>query len=81
MHIEYRWKDWANKVSMSTSGPILQADRPHRFFFQWGEKPSTIEFEFTPKDGGTYMTVRERSATEAEYDGVCIRMGRSAGVG
>jgi uncharacterized protein YndB with AHSA1/START domain len=66
-HIEYRWKDWgAKRVSMSTSGAILEASRPHRFVFQWGQQPSTIEFEFKPKDGGTYMTVLEYGYDERD---------------
>jgi len=65
--IEYRWKDWSGKrVSYSTGGAILEASRPHRFVFQWGQPPSTIEFEFTPKDGGTYMTVLEYGYDESD---------------
>ncbi len=67
MHIEYRWKDWgAHQVNMETSGAILEANRPHRFVFQWGEAATTIEFEFTPKNSGTYMTVLEYGYDESD---------------
>lgn len=82
MHIEYRWKDWgAQKVSMSTSGAILEAKRPHRFAFQWGETPSTIEFEFSPKDGGTFMTVVEYGYDESNPKRKAMMMECASGWG
>ncbi len=80
--IEYRWKDWgAKRVSMSTRGAILEASRPHRFVFQWGQTPSTIEFEFSPKEGGTYMTVLEYGYDEQNDEAKQVMMECASGWG
>ncbi|MHA2322495.1 MAG: SRPBCC family protein [Candidatus Thorarchaeota archaeon] len=53
--ITFRWKDW--------KGPVLEAQRPERFVFQWySDKPTyatTIEINFEEVEEGTVVRLRE----------------------
>ncbi len=59
--ITFRWRDWGpNLYTMSAGGPVLEAVRPKRFVFQWGEKMrSTVSFELTEEHGGTTVRLTE----------------------
>ena len=59
--IEFRWKDWGpDFYTTSAGGPVLEAERPNRFVFQWGTKfPSTVGFELHAEYGGTTVRLTE----------------------
>jgi uncharacterized protein YndB with AHSA1/START domain len=62
--ITFRWKDWGpDKYTMESKGPVLEANRPERFVFQWyADDPSyatTIEINFEPIEEGTVVRLRE----------------------
>jgi uncharacterized protein YndB with AHSA1/START domain len=60
-HITFRWKDWGpDFYSTSAGGPVLEAEQPKRFVFQWGKDYlTTIRFELEEKHGGTVVLVTE----------------------
>ncbi len=67
----FRWKDWGvNHYSTSADGPVLEAERPARFVFQWtaGDTPTTIEFDLKPLGSGTHLSVRESGHTTSKKD-------------
>jgi len=54
--IMFRWKDWgADRYTCDAEGPVLEADAPKRFVFQWtpGDSTTTIEFDLKPQGSGT----------------------------
>ena len=59
--ITFRWKDWGPDLyTTSAGGPVLEAVRPKRFVFQWGEKMrSTVAFALTAEHGGTTVRLTE----------------------
>jgi uncharacterized protein YndB with AHSA1/START domain len=62
--IVFRWKDFGpDKVTGSDGGPVLEADRPRRFVFQWSpdstDYQTTVEINFEPTEGGTVIRLRE----------------------
>lgn len=63
--IRFRWKAWGpDAITAEDGGPILAAERPHRFVFQWSPDNATyrttVEFDLKPRDfGNTVVTVRE----------------------
>jgi uncharacterized protein YndB with AHSA1/START domain len=62
--IWWRWKDWGpNHVTTEDGGPVLVAQRPERFVFQWhpdDPRYSTIvEFALEEASGGTIVRLRE----------------------
>ncbi|MHA2265713.1 MAG: SRPBCC family protein [Candidatus Thorarchaeota archaeon] len=62
--ILFRWKDWgADKVTLETAGPVVEAKRPERFVFKWhGDNKTyftTVEIEFQKVDEGTIIRLRE----------------------
>lgn len=62
--IRFRWRDWGpERVTAEDGGPVLAAERPHRFVFQWSpDHPgyyTTVEITFAPRDGGTVIQLRE----------------------
>src|SRR5690242_7129928 len=62
--IEFRWKDWEyEKYTGVNSGPVLDAERPERFVFQWkvdsGDYNTTVEIDFKPVEEGTLVKLIE----------------------
>ena len=62
--IVFRWKNWGvEKFSGEDGGPILKAERPRRFFFQWHpDNPkyaTTVEIRFEAVRDGTVVHLRE----------------------
>ncbi len=59
--IMFRWVDWGPSFyTTSAGGPVLEAERPHRFVFQWGEKyKTTITFDLKAEHGGTVVHLTE----------------------
>lgn len=59
--MHWRWKEWGpDKVTTEDKGPVLEADRPRRFVFQWRENsPTTVEINFESHPEGTVVRLRE----------------------
>lgn len=62
--IAFRWSEFGpDKVTASDGGPVLEADRPRRFVFQWHPDSeayfTTVEIDFEPVEGGTVIRLRE----------------------
>lgn len=62
--ILFRWKDWGpDHVTGEDGGPVLEAQRPSRFVFQWRpDQPTyatTVELNFEARAHGTVLRVRE----------------------
>ncbi len=64
--IVFRWVDFGgDRVTGAARGPVLTAERPTRFVFQWpaddGEPAlmSTVEIDFEATDAGTLIRLRE----------------------
>jgi uncharacterized protein YndB with AHSA1/START domain len=62
--IRFRWKDWGpDHITAEDGGPVLEAQRPERFIFQWHpDNPSyatTVEINFESCDEGTIVQLRE----------------------
>ncbi len=62
--IRWRWHEWGpDRVTAEDGGPVLEAQRPERFVFQWRpDHPgyaTTVEVDFAPAAGGTVVRLRE----------------------
>jgi len=58
--IVWRWENWGpDFYTLSAPGKVVELDRPRRFVFEWGSNPSRIEFNLTPKFGGTVVRLTE----------------------
>jgi uncharacterized protein YndB with AHSA1/START domain len=59
--IMFRWENWGpDRYTCEAGGPVLEAERPTRFVFQWGTKfTTTITFELTAEHGGTTVRLTE----------------------
>jgi uncharacterized protein YndB with AHSA1/START domain len=62
--IHFRWRDWGpDKVTAEDAGPVLEADRPRRFVFQWSpDDPgylTTVEIDLVATADGTVIRLRE----------------------
>lgn len=62
--IRFRWKNWgADEGTQEDGGPVLEADRPHRFVFQWQpDNPTyytTVELGFKPHPEGVIVALKE----------------------
>lgn len=63
--IVFRWHEFGpDKVTAVDRGPVLEAEGPRRFVFQWhadGDPAwmSTVEIDFEPVDEGTVIRLRE----------------------
>ena len=64
--MNFAWKDWGpDFYTLTVPGKVLEADRPKRFSFQWGEKnPSIVSFTLESKHGGTVVTCEEKGYTD-----------------
>lgn len=62
--IRFRWRNWGpDRVSSEDGGPVLEAEKPRRFAFQWYPEDesyaTTVEVDFTPSEQGTVVRLRE----------------------
>jgi uncharacterized protein YndB with AHSA1/START domain len=59
----FRFVDWGpeNDINAEFPGRVVEARRPERFVFEWGEpgKESTVEIDFVERQGGTLVRLRE----------------------
>jgi len=57
----WRWENYGpNFYTTEVQAKVLEADRPHRFAFEWGTKmPSKVEFDLKAKYGGTVISLTE----------------------
>ena len=67
----WRWKEWGpEKVTTETRGPVLEAERPARYVFQWGtedrESTTTIELNFEKVAEGTVVHLKEHGYQPTE---------------
>jgi uncharacterized protein YndB with AHSA1/START domain len=63
-HIRFRWVDWGpDGITTEDGGPVLEANRPKRFVFQWHpdtpEYMTTVEIDFEQVESGTLIRLRE----------------------
>lgn len=63
-HIKFRWKNWGvDSVSAEDGGPVIEADRPNKFVFEWNpdnnEYRTTVKMVFEPTEDGTIIRLRE----------------------
>ena len=54
--------------AMEIGGPVLAAEPPQRFAFEWttAGHPTTVEFRLVARGAGTVVTVRESGYVEAD---------------
>jgi uncharacterized protein YndB with AHSA1/START domain len=60
--MHFKFVDWdAEKVNAEFPGRVIEAKRPSRFVYQWGEpgKESTVEIDLEEHEGGTLIRLRE----------------------
>ena len=61
--ILFRWVDWGAVKSINTdvAGRVIEAKRPERFVYEWGEpgSESTVEIVLEQRDDGTLVRLRE----------------------
>jgi uncharacterized protein YndB with AHSA1/START domain len=62
--IHFRWVEWGpDRINGEDSGPVLEAQRPERFVFQWfPDSPAyatTVEVTFKRVEQGTIVRLRE----------------------
>ncbi|HTJ61904.1 MAG TPA: SRPBCC domain-containing protein [Candidatus Saccharimonadales bacterium] len=59
----FRWVDWGAEkdITADVPGRVIEAKRPERLVFEWGEpgSESTVEIVFEARDGGTLVKLRE----------------------
>jgi uncharacterized protein YndB with AHSA1/START domain len=65
-----KWVDWGaeKNITQDVPGKVLEAKRPERFVYQWGEPgaESTVEIILEPRDGGTLVGLREYGFRKVE---------------
>jgi uncharacterized protein YndB with AHSA1/START domain len=69
--ILFRWQDFeVEHYTGESGGPVLEAECPRRFVFQWtpGDSTTTIEFTLDPLGPGTVVMVRESGHTTSRAD-------------
>ena len=67
----FRWENFkVDRYTGESVGPVLEAEAPRRFVFQWtaGDSPTTIEFDLEPLGSGTVVTVTESGHTPSPKD-------------
>ena len=81
----FRWKKWGpQRVTSEDGGPVLAAERPHRFVFQW--RPDNITYFTTVTitlravDEGTVVDLRE-SGYHNSVEGLRAMLNCAAGWG
>jgi len=83
--IVFRWREFGpDKVTAEDGGPVLEANRPTRFVFQWHPDSqayaTTVEIDFEPTPDGTIIRLRE-SGFHDTPDGLRAMLDCSAGWG
>src|SRR5256885_6739389 len=63
----FRWVDWGAEKSINTDVPgrVIEARRPERFVYEWGEpgSESTVEIVLEKRDDGTLVRLRSEEHT------------------
>lgn len=58
-----QWVDWGAErdINQTVHGRVVEAKRPERFVYQWGEPglESTVEIVLEEREGGTLLRLRE----------------------
>lgn len=75
----FKFVDWGpDKINAEFPGKVLEARRPERFVYEWGEpgEATTVELTFEAKDNGTLVRVREYGFVK-----MASALGNSAGWG
>ena len=68
-HITFRWQNWGpDSYSNEAGGPVVEADRPRRFVFQWGKNRTTVTFDLKAEFGGTSVTCTENGYSDSPED-------------
>ena len=65
----FRFVDWdAEKVNAEFPGRVIEAKRPSRFVYAWGEpdKESIVEIDLEEREGGTLVRLREHGFREVK---------------
>ena len=61
--MKFTWVDWGpDKGSFESVGRVIEARRPERFVYRWGEEgkdATTVELTFEEREDGTLVQVRE----------------------
>src|SRR2546428_10286532 len=58
----FKFVDWGpDKINAEFAGRVVEARRPERFVYEWGEsgEATTVELTFEATNGGTIVRVRE----------------------
>jgi glutathione S-transferase len=60
--MRFKFVGWgAEKIDLEFPGRVIEAERPSRFVFAWGEphEESIVEIDLEEQDGGTLVRLRE----------------------
>lgn len=79
----FRWKNWGpSNYTGELGGPVLEAERPRRFVFQWpvdsGSYLTTVEIDIEPHVEGTLVRLVE-SGYDTGPDSIRDMLNRAAG--
>lgn len=69
--IRLRWRNVGiDNIDTEDGGPILKAEKPRSFVFQWspGENPTTVNFTIESYRDGTNVSVNETGYSTSEKD-------------
>jgi uncharacterized protein YndB with AHSA1/START domain len=69
--IVLRWVDFkVERHNVTSDGPVLEAEPPRRFVFQWraGDSMTTVAFDLEPRGPGTIVRVEESGHTKSQRD-------------
>jgi uncharacterized protein YndB with AHSA1/START domain len=69
--MRFRWENFkVDRYTGESGGPVLEAEAPRRFVFQWtaGDSLTTIEFDLEPLGPRTVVTVTESGHTLSPKD-------------
>ncbi len=69
--IHFKWVNFkVDKYTTEAECPVLEAEPPQRFVFQWkaGDSMTTIEFDLEARGEGTVLRVKESGHTDSEKD-------------
>lgn len=67
----FRWANFkVDRYTGESGGPVLEAEAPRRFVFQWtpGDSTTTIAFDLEPLGSGTVVSVKEWGHTTSQND-------------
>ena len=67
----FRWVDWGaeKSINIDVPGRVIEAKRPERFVYEWGEPGSESTVEILPeeRDDGTLVRLREFGFRKLEH--------------